>query len=289
MDFLRCNNINSVGNVQINYIWPNSLTGILCEVFKPNGNIKEFNKKDMNFTTGIINDKFYQQPITFKYITISEIKTNINNNNIVCSTTFSIKNNKNEILSINHFSWNTRYNIEYFIKDITKLINTLNLYIDKYNNNNINWCKLYNISTQLYPDNQTEEFLYQRINELVNNISVKSYSDSLSRVGKDNYFWNETFISNLPKNFYEKHLLYEALKKYFPNINKISYQNNENEIFIKSDAEYYYGPSETREEITGLFPENLYLILKMDLARKYKFEIRKDFILKELCLSDTSF
>lgn len=286
MDFLKFENTDNIGSVKLCQIWPNSLVGVSCRVLKPSVPFSQYHPSDITFISGVIRDDFFQCPLQIGHTTFSEIQIKIDRSKYlkaICNTELIVSDiNNKEIRKA--FSWVSSTYIDGIAKDLSNIINTLNRFINYSNNlEAINWNKLHQISQKLYPYCSLEKILYKNINDIINNLNIESYSDSSSRVGRDNHFWNETFISNLPKEEYEKKLLYESLKTHFPELNSITH--NDNNIFIISDSESFYGPSHQRMKVNGIFSDELKLILKMDIARNYNEEERDLFLFKELFAS----
>lgn len=91
------------------------------------------------------------------------------------------------------------------IMGINFYINLLNHYIEYDNNvDDINE-QLFLERLNIYPIHQSS------LAEIINKLTIKFYENSFSRVGKDNQFWNEAIITDLPENTYLTYIIKETL------------------------------------------------------------------------------
>lgn len=82
--------------------------------------------------------------------------------------------------------------------------------------------------------------------EKINNLEFKFYSNSQNRVGKDNSFWREIEITNLPNSKYIVSLFQKII-----NDSEVvnSVKLNDSMLFATYDRDYGYCPADGRKEI----------------------------------------
>ena len=129
------------------------------------------------------------------------------------------------------------YDENYMSFDLLELVvNILNYYIDK--NNNIDDLDINKLNSN-YIRNYDNDIIFRCINEL----KLDSYDNSLSRVGRDNYFWEETEIRNLPESNYLRKLIITSLKKQCKRIESTKYG-----LIITFETESNWSPSQPRKK-----------------------------------------
>ena len=100
--------------------------------------------------------------------------------------------------------------------DLNKPINIINKYIDSGNDLN----RLNLSSVDLFGGRTRDKYF---IRELVKKIDFSFYENSLNRMGRDDMFWNEAEVRNLPENNYLKDLFVKSLSKLCKRIDKTEY------------------------------------------------------------------
>mgnify|MGYP003620211497 CR=1 FL=1 len=161
------------------------------------------------------NENFYNCPLVvhhlkIKYYSITHVSNNGKFSNEISITLFI------EIYDLDYlFSKELEINIcenKFTSIDFMRfnpIINYLNLFINsgrKINELNVN------ILANFYPESNSIE----NIIGLINNLEMLVFEDSQSRVGKDNRFWEDLEIRNLPENSY----FIKSIKKCFENQGK---------------------------------------------------------------------
>ncbi len=89
---------------------------------------------------------------------------------------------------------------------INEIINVLNEYVE--NDNDI-----YQIDEIKLMNENIEKYSPNVVIEIINELEFEYYTNDQTRIGKDNYFWSEIDVLNLPKNSYLKNLLIETIKE----------------------------------------------------------------------------
>jgi len=208
--FLLLNNHNELGKFKlfhgdINYRKDNCL----IPVFKIKEN--EIENEKFDFISGFLSseNEFYECPLLIFYVEIhivnnfnDEANVNLNSKLKVYSKDF----NKYKIIEVKiqkPLYWHYNNNIE--IKKMNTIINSLNNYIER--NNDLEDLKenYFMMNEDLTPPTNKE------ILKLVNNLKFDFYSNGQHLVGKDDAYWYEVEIKNLPKNNYLAALFYKIL------------------------------------------------------------------------------
>ena len=289
MNLLRFSNAEIIGRLKLDTIRPYSLQNIKCVVLKPSTEYNEYYTFDTVLTAGkIVNNTFDECEVTFFYVTICKIHIDIiSNPNQVYSNTvritcpFSVKD-KNNVKVEHNVIWETAVYVTRSASELVGMINAINRFVENGGSaSNLNWNELINVARCLYPQSAPKNNIHRTIINIVDRLEIRSFQDSLSRVGRDNTFWNETYISNLPNNIYHRKLLYDSLANLFPNIDNIRYETT-GSIYIESDRESYYGNATERHEISGVFQNELKEMLKIEIALNYNSEKEEFYILNRL-------
>ena len=72
----------------------------------------------------------------------------------------------------------------------------------------------------------------------IDNLNIACYADSVNRVGKENSFWNDFVITNLPKENYLRNVFEKILRE------NCQYFSSTNDIFtIKEYGDNEYAPA----------------------------------------------
>jgi len=176
-----------------------------------------------------IENQFYPCPISCYYIQIndiiklkSEIEEWLKINLIVFSKNFE-KHKMVEIKVQSHLNDD--------ILSIAKYINQINYYI--FLDNDIDGLKKYIDKTSIQGINS------YGLMKSINNLLIECFDNSNSRVGKDNQFWSEAKISNLPTNVYLRQIINKCLEleSTFENVSLYG-----DSIFIRYGSHNAYSP-----------------------------------------------
>lgn len=147
-------------------------------------------------------------------------------------------------------------------------INTLNRFVDS--NNDIGTLNL-NSREIFHPHNIKKDHLINLVNEL----KMEFYENSLNRIGRDDSFWDECEIRNLPKQRYLKTIFINCLKKLCKRIEITDYGlkmvslNSVSNIGIDLNYNSSFGRRKLHSE---LYIELYQKALLMDLAIIYNNE-----------------
>ncbi len=189
------------------------------------------------------NENFYNCPLVvhhlkIKYYSITHVSNNGKFSNEISITLFI------EIYDLDYlFSKELEINIcenKFTSIDFMRfnpIINYLNLFINsgrKINELNVN------ILANFYPESNSIE----NIIGLINNLEMLVFEDSQSRVGKDNRFWEDLEIRNLPENSY----FIKLIKKCFENQGKRCKMMDYG-LSVELCSDYAWSPSYSRNEI----------------------------------------
>jgi len=132
--------------------------------------------------------------------------------------------------------WEYEYHHIDFMR-FNSIINYLNLYIQS--GRKISELDI-NILDKFHPQlNSMDEIIYA-----VNKLEMRVFEDSQNRTGKDNRFWTDLEIRNLPKNNYLTQLIIESLKKL-----NLSCYIRDFGLSIELCSDYIWSPSFHRREL----------------------------------------
>lgn len=82
--------------------------------------------------------------------------------------------------------------------------------------------------------------------KIINDFNYKQYENGYSRVGKDDVFWDEIEITNIPNNFYLIDHIIECIRKHVYDVRDVVFEKNK--IITKYNQHYAYSPA-PRERI----------------------------------------
>lgn len=230
--YISAMNLNGLGDFEMNYKNPLHETVInssLFSVLRVNKIKYLHDEREVDayeLETGFLDPKrdFFSCPFSVNYVSFCSIIQFEKMNGIYSNgTTVLFKldvYNKDykENISINfEISNPTGVHLDFMIAN--KYINFLNLYI--HNNND-----LQEIDIQRLKKGQFHLMSISWYIRKVLDLEFKFVRHSQNRVGKDNHFWTETIVSNLPDDKYFKNLIMENLKS-------------------SRDSSYGYSPTET--------------------------------------------
>ncbi|MBB6271823.1 hypothetical protein HDF26_002280 [Pedobacter cryoconitis] len=231
-------------------------------------------KEDYILTPGYQTKKgdFYPCPISACYVQITSVEKKYENYNswflvkiIVFSSTF--ETSKELIIK-------TKNNLSNEIPNLNIFVNSLNRYVDS--KNSISELREFIEIEHVSTTNPTR-LLYH-----INNLKIKNFENSQSRVGKDNYFWSESEIRNLPASKYIRNLLVRCLEK-SKSFDRISIGLDM--IYIEYDRDSAWAPSHGRKEI-GNEGSNFLIqdAIKINILSEYsasdeiQYQLKADFL-----------
>ena len=221
--------------------------------------------------------KFYPCPIASLYIQINILESLIENEEKVIKASLVIfsKDFKNQKL-INIFLKSPIYGLgTVSIMSVNKIVNALNFYVE--DGNSIEFLN----ENVLNDTNGLDGLDSHMILGYINNLEFKFYENCLVRVGKDNYFWSEIEIFNLPTNLYIIELFVRILSHCSE---QVFYNESKGHIFFKYDGQYSYSPSHGRNEIevNGNVVESVKDTLKINIFEYFESGVEINCRLKTL-------
>lgn len=180
--------------------------------------------KDAEYVTGYLNPNltFFSSHLYFKYVCLKKLDIKKYSKKMKYGERITHKIEISFDVYSKDFSENKdiRFEVDLNYNNIPQInlicdtINWLNLYVD--NENNI--CEL----NHFFPIDKINDYLKDRnygiiynkqiILETISNLEFEYFSNGIYRPRKDDDFWNEIEISNLPKNKYLKELIQKTLK-----------------------------------------------------------------------------
>jgi hypothetical protein len=137
------------------------------------------------------------------------------------------------------------------------VINYLNLYVSfgkKLGNLDIN------ALNDFYPQNNP----ISNITSAVNNLDLKVFENSKNRVGKDNRFWTDLEIRNLPKNKYLTKLIKDSFK-----LQGLSCNSDDNGLVVELSSDYMWSPTIPRKQIIDYDLISIRDQLKISMAKEF--------------------
>lgn len=224
-----------------------------------------------SYITGFLDlvDNFYECPFSIFYCQIVSLTSNkekcenSSSNKYTLDVSMKVfdKNFRNNCDIKGQFTGTSYSNVD--VMSINKIINLINLYVD--NGNDIEKINSVVLFSNLFKSHNEENIFKQ-----VNLLEFSFFSNDRMRVGKDNYFWNEIEIRNLPNDPYLSILLRNSITK----IKSLeSCRDNETYLVVSYDRSAGYCPSEGRKPIVADF-EMQSLIkdhLKLGMVTGYNF------------------
>lgn len=193
-------------------------------------------KERKDLITGYLSEeKFYECPLLVFYCEFS--KFSIIDQRYDSSFSFDLKIYDKKFLNSRKLKFHYKFS-SLNISHLFNIINIINEYIDKENDINLLEPDKINIYSGLCQSSFIE---FSTIDKL----EFKHFANSRNRVGKDNVFWSEIEIRNLPNNSYIRSLLFNSLKE----IKFIFRLKDQKDFFIMElEEEYAYTSSFNRYE-----------------------------------------
>jgi hypothetical protein len=261
-EFIYIDNIDSLGEFSLRFWQKPFQTSCLFPVFKAK------KLKDLSFLleSGYLTseNEFFICPLSVFFTQINLLKTFRENQReyVECDLIVFSKNfEKSRVLEVRLNSYHIGSNVvgPY---SINKIINTINHFVNLEND-------IQQLDETLFQNYfNISKLKDESIIEYINKLEFKFFANSQSRVGKDNSFWAEIEISNLPENNYLKLLFKEIISKSSV-VESINFKNDI--LFATYDSQDHYSRSHDREEIH--FDEKKASEIKDSL----KFNIKSNF------------
>ncbi|MBT0609203.1 hypothetical protein [Aequorivita echinoideorum] len=262
--FIYIDNPSELGKFYVHHAERDLNESILTPVFKP----ESIEKNQTDLIPGYIDRElnFYSCPIITNYIKIKkyefiEIYVKEEYRNVRTATLFlevydkTLENyisetitlaEKLQICSIDFLNFN-------------HIINFLNKYVDSGRDINKIDFKLFSKS---YPKLVDKQIILQNVKSL----DLKVFEDSKNRVGKDNRFWTEMEVRNLPENEYLKDLFIKCLSKQGRKLIA------DFGVVIELYSDYIWSPTHPRKHLENYSTESIKETLIMDLAIEFNSE-----------------
>lgn len=246
---LLVNGIDKIGGFYLHYggAYDHPRNSCLRPVFS-------IEKKEINHSQLIagflsINNEFFKCPFSIFYVQINSIesyqkddKELINSSLIVFSKDFS--HNRTIVVQLESDSIGSGVVNP---MNLNEIINSINLYIERENDLDV-------LNEDIFIGNFNLKTLNQnQIADYINQLKFNFFVNCRARVGKDNVFWDEVEIGNVPKNKYIISLFEEILNK--ANIFD-SISINDSIFLAKYNKDYAYSRSHYREK-TSDNPEKI--------------------------------
>ncbi len=243
--------------------FPNILTA--CFI----GPFNLLNEYDLTPGYESIDSVLHECPISVFYVQINSLKKHKNDKYTeVHLTLFSKQKTQNRqvIAKLREVNGSSFW-------ELNKCVNALNLYIDNDN-------KLEELDDQLFtPMLSFDKLTVSQILKWVNQLKMDFFENCQSRVGKDNYYWNEVEIKNLPDNRYFVTCLHALLTA----TNHFEWVYGDyNIIGLEYRRTAAYSSSHPRRIIAHDEIEELIIkdLIKINILNHFKFEIEVDERLK---------
>lgn len=205
--------------------------------------------------------EFHPCPLVALNVQINDVEI-LESNNIVIArlVLFSKSLKEQRVLEINS---NSR-----FPGAINQLVNLLNSYVNAGNDISLLNELMLNNHIGLRPINK------QQLLSNINQISVIFFENSQSRVGKDNVFWSEIELSNLPENRY----LTQAIVKLLSADNEfdnVHYRPEQNLIIVSFGHTNAYSPHTGRIEceVEPNQDQNIKDLMKLNLLKFFDTDL----------------
>lgn len=239
-EIIHITNLDSLGEFSLLF-WKNPVRrSCLLPVFK----VKKLKDQSFILQSGYLTseNEFFICPLSVFFVQISLLKTYRENHteHVECDlTVFSKDFEKCRTIEVKLNSHYVGTNVvgPYSINDV---INTINQYVNLGNDIEL-------LDETLFQNDFNTWIIQDKsIIEYINNLEFKFFANSQSRVGKDNSFWGEIEISNLPESKYIKLLFKEIISKSSV-VERIDFQNDI--MLAIYDSDNCYCSSHDREEI----------------------------------------
>lgn len=262
-DYLYIKDIRQIGSVEIGQVsfcrydeldaYPTvEITEAVTPVFKI---LSEGNT--FHLQAGFIDsdNNFFRCPITISYFSIDII--NYNESTDSFETIIKAFNKSSKEFVLKKVYGRDGDTLPHSFENLVKILNLVNIYIDR--GRNINEVFFENIKRKnLYYRNRNEV-----IGELVNNLSIQFFETGIYVPQKDNEFYRDVEIGNLPNNGHLLKILENSLLEKYKNVSR-----QDQKLLIHLEAERQALPSFPRRIIENTQGWEMHLKdnLKMDLA-----------------------
>lgn len=200
--------------------------------------------KCVEFLPGyLVDDKyFYHCPLQIGYVLLSETKCieikqrNITYFNLVATLIILEQNQKKQEIEISLI----KGNFAFIFSELFKPISIINHFILTHGSlSKMNLTKFYDLI-----DLNKTSFLDKSFINNINYLLLNFYENSESRVGKDNYFWSEVEVRNLPKEDYLCELIKQELLQSFEKVEITDYG-----LLLYTNKGGAWSPSHGRKKI----------------------------------------
>lgn len=241
-EFLLINEIDNIGNFYLHF--GNEIDYPNKKGLRPAFKVFCGKENYFDLKTGFLSDNkdFYECPLTIHYVQLDTIKLYRENENNFFKSNLKIfskdfSNNRNiEILTYSSYQKSDIINP----MRMNKIVNSINMFIQRGND-------IFTLEeTSFQIESLTNTVSTGQLIDHINSLKFHFYSNDNSRVGKDNHFWNEIHIENLPKNRYLMFLFLDILDRsdFFERIKLL-----EEKIVIIYNGHNHFSPSEGKKDI----------------------------------------
>jgi hypothetical protein len=251
--------------------------------------VPRLNNSTATFLTGYhdSDENFYVCPISIFYclietFTINEIKTEAENEwgikktNITYSLNFKLKLFSKNFIEYKNFEYTSRLGYKSYysliLDEIISIINILNNIVDF--DYNLDFLPEHHINGDKFLKEYSESDLFIQIN----NLGFSFFTNDKSIPRKENRYWKEIEITNLPNSLYIQKLYYTILRD-----NKVfNVSHSDNLLILSYDHDSYYSPTMGRQEsyIENSLVEKVKDILRIGILKNFnaRIEITERFI-----------
>ena len=220
----------------------------------------ELNKK-LKFIPGYLTYErhFIACPLSAVYVQINSLDSVENDSTKLLANLMVFSNDYKSYVNLNVTIFTHR---EGDFMSINNYINAINSYVAGGN-------AIQHLNDQIFAQRINFKMLDEyKLIDLINNLEISFFSNDFRRVGKDNSFWDETQIGNLPKSKYLTSCILESLKHaaIFENLNINS------DFFIIGCSNYSkaWSPASGREKL----PDDEFAALKIkDFIKLHFFKV----------------
>lgn len=205
-EYIHIDNYNTFGKFYAHH-GPRELTDELTAVFKR----ELIADKKTKLVPGFYNPKttnFIEAPIEQFYVRLYEIVQEESMKqgcyNVILTVKLDILNKIKQVVYSDTLTFEKEGSFTFmFFNDF---VNYINKYIES--GNEISDINFQSINPYSFRESKKEEFIYELIK-----MDFKAFDCSRNNPGKDNSFWTEIELRNLPKNKYVRSLIETCLKK----------------------------------------------------------------------------
>jgi hypothetical protein len=265
--FIHIDNISVLGKFYAHHAERDTNESILFPILKKE--IKEESNNQISLIPGYIDRdfSFYQCPLVSFYIKIKKYEYHENyieteyfkerivtlfievfdkklENSISRKVTLKVKK---ELIPLDFQNFN-------------HIINFINKYVES--GRDINRID-FNLFNRYFPKLADKKVIAQAVKEL----DLRVFEDSKNRVGKDNRYWTDLEVRNLPKNEYLKGVLIDCLAKQGRNKGLTDFG-----LIIELNSDYIWSPTHPRRELKNYSTSSIRENLIMDLAIEFSPE-----------------